>query len=243
MTDVLEELSERLGADVSDGDYLSTQEKSFLLLALDAMTAGEPEPQIATDIDGANARYVLESVAAAGEASFTNNGAAPIWQTTYVRGAPVEAPPASSSQFRISKEIMTLQGNRVDLDNVQRGDRMVVRLILSPEQRRTNPMIVEDLLPAGFEIEAILKYEDGLDAQGAFFWVGNIATPNVSEARDDRFVAAIDVRNEPVTLAYVVRAVTPGEFALPGAVTEDMYRADVFARSDSQTVTISGDEG
>ena len=243
MTDVLEELSERLGADVSDGDYLSTQEKSFLLLALDAMTAGEPEPQIATDIDGVNARYVLESVAAAGDASFTNNGEAPIWQTTYVRGAPVEPPPASSSQFRISKEIMTLQGNRVDLDNVQRGDRMVVRLILSPEQRRTNPMIIEDLLPAGFEIEAILKYEDGLEAQGAFFWVGNIATPNVSEARDDRFVAAIDVRNEPVTLAYVVRAVTPGEFALPGAVTEDMYRADVFARSDSQTVTISGDEG
>ena len=136
-----------------------------------------------------------------------------------------------------------MTGGRVDLGKVRQGDQMVVSVVITPEQRRTNPVIIADLLPAGFEIEAILKYEDGLDAQGAFFWVGNIATPNVSEARDDRFVAAIDARNEPVTLAYVVRAVTPGEFALPGAVTEDMYRADVFARSDSQTVTISGDEG
>ncbi|MEE2879658.1 MAG: hypothetical protein VX593_11685, partial [Pseudomonadota bacterium] len=59
-----------------------------------------------------------------------------------------------------------------------------------------------------------------------------------AEARDDRFVAAIDVRSDPVRLAYVVRAVTPGAFAMPGVNAEDMYRLDVFARSAPGRVTI-----
>ena len=59
-----------------------------------------------------------------------------------------------------------------------------------------------------------------------------------AEARDDRFVAAIDVRDEPVRLAYVVRAVTPGEFVMPGVNAEDMYRPSVFARSTPGRITI-----
>ena len=89
----------------------------------------------------------------------------------------------------------------------------------------------------------MLRYSDGADQNGAFSWVGDIDDAKVAESRDDRFVAAIDVRDEPRTLAYVVRAVTAGDFTFPGAVTEDMYRHDVFARSASQTVTIRNNAG
>ena len=61
----------------------------------------------------------------------------------------------------------------------------------------------------------------------------------IAEARDDRYVAAIDLRGEPRRLAYLVRAVTPGDFAMPGAVAEDMYRPAVFARSASGRVAIA----
>jgi len=102
-------------------------------------------------------------------------------------------------------------------------------------------LIVADLLPAGFEIETLLRpadgdVEDGDD--GAFAWIGQIDRPQSAEARDDRYVAAIDVREDPVTLAYLVRAVTPGTFAYPGVVAEDMYRPDVTARSAAGTVQI-----
>jgi hypothetical protein len=52
-------------------------------------------------------------------------------------------------------------------------------------------------------------------------------------------VAAIDLVERPQRLAYLVRAVTPGRFVLPGVVAEDMYRPDVFARSSSGMVEIS----
>ena len=51
------------------------------------------------------------------------------------------------------------------------------------------------------------------------------------EFRDDRFVAAFDPSEggqRSATLAYVVRAVTPGLFAHPAATVEDMYRPRIF---------------
>jgi alpha-2-macroglobulin len=33
--------------------------------------------------------------------------------------------------------------------------------------------------------------------------------------------------------------VTPGTFTMPGAVAEDMYRPDTFARTVSRTITIA----
>ena len=69
------------------------------------------------------------------------------------------------------------------------------------------------------------------------------------EARDDRFVAAFDLGKALNTwfseqddskphleenefhAAYLVRVVTPGHFALPEAVVEDMYRPDEMART------------
>ena len=39
-------------------------------------------------------------------------------------------------------------------------------------------------------------------------------------------------------LAYVVRAVTPGEFALPAVQVEDMYAPRIFARTAEGSVTV-----
>ena len=245
MVAFLNDLSEKLGADTPDANRLTTQEKAFLLLASNALNDGENLPKIETDTasKGGDNRFAFDADDAAKSASFVNRSAGPVWQTTFVRGAPVEPPSSSASNMRLTKAYYTMQGSKPDLQNLVQGDRIVIQLTLTPEERRTNPMIVEDLLPAGFEIEAILRPSDGQSGKGAFSWLGNIASPNIAESRDDRFVAAIDVREKAVSLAYVVRAVTPGNFVLPGAVTEDMYRPQVFARTPSGSVVIKREDG
>lgn len=243
LADQVDGLSDRLARDLPDQTTLTTQEKAFLLVASDAVMAGQPELQIASEMDGEANRYLMTADEATSGATFQNAGQSPIWQTTMVRGAPQTAPPASSSRMSIEKTIYTYTGERADLTRVSQGDRLVIRLSLTPEERRTNPMIVEDLLPAGFEIEAVLRPSDGASGEGAFSWLGDLHSVKIAESRDDRFVAAIDVRDNQRSMAYVVRAVTPGDFVLPGAVTEDMYRPNVFARSPSTRVTIEGDAG
>jgi len=44
------------------------------------------------------------------------------------------------------------------------------------------------------------------------------------------------------TVAYVVRAVTPGSFVHPAATVEDMYRPDRFARTASGRLEITARE-
>ena len=58
-------------------------------------------------------------------------------------------------------------------------------------------------------------------------WLGWLdpATPDHAEFRADRFLAAVDLRDDtPFELAYIVRAVTPGSYHHPAALVEDMYR-------------------
>ena len=143
----------------------------------------------------------------------------------------------------VQKRLSTMDGQPVALDAITQGDRMIIDIIVAPSETRTIPAIVVDLLPAGFEIEAVVDPGDA-GANGASSWLGQLNSPRIAEARDDRFVAAIDLRERrSIRLAYIVRAVTPGTYTFPGAVMEDMYRPDVFGRSESRSVSIAPREG
>ncbi|MCI4644953.1 MAG: alpha-2-macroglobulin family protein [Hyphomonadaceae bacterium] len=244
--DLVVELSERLGTDTPDPTELTTQEKAFMLLAVNALTGGDPD-EFRMDVEGLgrgndnDRRYMIGEAQISTDVNFTYNGEAPVYRTVFVSGSPTSAPPPVSSRLAVNKRYYTLQGRSVSLADVRQGDQIVTVITMDPGERRTNPLIVADLLPAGFEIETILRPADGArdyGDDGAFSWIGRIDSAKTAEARDDRFVAALDVRSENRTLAYVVRAVTPGTFAVPGVVAEDMYRPQVNARSRATRLTV-----
>jgi hypothetical protein len=65
-----------------------------------------------------------------------------------------------------------------------------------------------------------------------------------TEFRDDRVVAAFNLygnkakSGQTVTVAYMVRAVTPGGFVHPAATVEDMYIPERHARTVSGRLTV-----
>jgi uncharacterized protein YfaS (alpha-2-macroglobulin family) len=238
-TGIVEQLAGRLSRDLPEPSRLTTQEKVFLILAAHALAGDSGSVSINYDgaaDDPAAVRFDADALAQAG--TFTNTGAQPIFVTMLARGAPAEAPPASASMLRVEKSILNIRGEVVDPASVVQGDRLVISLTLTPERQAMASYVIADLLPAGFEIEGVLDAEDGAP-NGPYAFLGELSYPQVAEARDDRFVAAIESRGgRTERFAYVVRAVTAGEFALPGAVAEDMYRPDVTARSESSRVAI-----
>ena len=239
-------LAEQLGEDAPDPDGLTTQEKAFMLLAVGGLSQ---EDGLRLDVDGLGRNsdndrryFVTRDQVERGVSFRLRRGSSPVFRTVMVTGSPAAAPRPASEKLSASKRIRTLQGGRVNLADLTQGDQLVVTLTLAPRERRNNPVILADLLPAGFEIETILRPADGnreFGPDGAFAWIGEIDAAETAEARDDRFVAAIDVVGEARTLAYVVRAVTPGTYTMPGVVAEDMYRPDVFARSAASEITIA----
>jgi uncharacterized protein YfaS (alpha-2-macroglobulin family) len=105
--------------------------------------------------------------------------------------------------------------------------------------------VLVDLLPAGLEIESLLTPMDGAgtnyDGQarrGPFAWIGEITYTDVAESRDDRYVASADLRGQ-FRYAYIARAVTPGNYTMPAAQVEDMYRPGVMARTGTSTIRIA----
>ena len=76
----------------------------------------------------------------------------------------------------------------------------------------------------------------------AFGWLST-DIPDHTEARTDRFVAAFtrgDGDALDFSVAYTMRAVSPGTFAAPGATVEDMYRPERFARTAAGAVEVVG---
>jgi hypothetical protein len=111
---------------------------------------------------------------------------------------------------------------------------------MTEPQPQFGRVIVADYLPAGFEIENPRLVSSG--ETGALDWIADAAEPVNSEFRDDHFTAAFDrnVDSPPVfTVAYVVRAVSPGRYVLPQAKVEDMYRPDRFGRTSTGSVEIA----
>lgn len=248
MDELIGRLSERLGQDAPDPQQLTTQEKAFALVAVNALDQGT---ELKMKVEGlgrgmSNLRqYQLSDSQIKSGVTFEFDGRAPVFRTILTTGSPASVPPPLSANLDVSKAYYSLTGDRVNLDSVRQGDQLVVSIRVTPEEKRQNPVIIADLLPAGFEIETVLNRRDGeLDGRqsGAFAFLGKLNQLQIAQAQDDRYVAAIDVYNNPVRLAYVVRAVTPGDFAIPGVVAEDMYRPQVSARSKAGRVTITATE-
>ncbi len=77
---------------------------------------------------------------------------------------------------------------------------------------------------------------------GTLDWIEDGAEPVNTEFRDDRFTAAIDRKaNDKAvfTVAYIVRAVSPGKYVLPQAGVEDMYNPSRYGRTGTGSVEVA----
>jgi uncharacterized protein YfaS (alpha-2-macroglobulin family) len=111
---------------------------------------------------------------------------------------------------------------------------------MTEPQPQFGRVIVADYLPAGFEIDNP-KLVSSADT-GGLAWIADAADPVNTEFRDDRFTAAFDRKQDdsPVfTVAYVVRAVSPGHYVMPQAIVEDMYRPDRFGRTATGSIEVT----
>jgi hypothetical protein len=238
---IAKELQKRLDGAVKDPDSLNTQEQARLLQAAHYMLAASGK----MDVQATGAMQLTAaggaprwSVGKLAEARFVNRSG-PLWRTVTVRGTPVSAPAAQGQGLSVTKRLFTMGGAAANLGTITQGDRIIVLISGASGQDRTTPLVIDDPLPAGFEIETVLSNDDAKD--GPFKFLGELSGADAQEARDDRYVAAMDVGGKQTfAVAYVARAVTPGDFFFPAVEAKDMYRPTVFARSATGRAVIGG---
>jgi uncharacterized protein YfaS (alpha-2-macroglobulin family) len=170
----------------------------------------------------------------------SNRGAGAVQAVVSVSGSPITPEPAAERGFKIERTYYTLDGEPADISKARQNQRFAVVLRMTEPRPQFGRVIVADYLPAGFEIDNPRLVSSG--DTGTLSWISKAIEPVNSEFRDDRFTAAFDrdENSSPVfTVAYVVRAVSPGHYVLPQAVVEDMYRPDRFGRTATGTIDIT----
>ena len=222
--------------------YTSTQENAWMVLAARALA--KDAHAIALDIAGERVQGAFNRNLRAGDLStpfkVTNAGEGSLQAVVTVSGAPLAAEPAAEKGFRIERKYYTLAGKPADPGKAKQNERFAVVLKITEPQPQLARIIVADYLPAGFEIDNPRLVSSG-DA-GALSWIEDAQEPVNAEFRDDRFSAAFERKNgDPsvFSVAYVVRAVSPGRYVHPQAYVEDMYRPDRFGRTATSAIEVS----
>jgi len=234
-------------------DETTTQEQAWLVLAARAFQTGG---ELTYSIDGETRKATTEPVVINPDAAalakglhIKNQGDKPVWLQVTARGVPKEPLPAVAERLSVYRQYFTLSGQKVDLANIRQTDRIVVSLSGDSLQGGYHQVALLDLLPAGFEIEAVVNDETAKSLP----FLSKLTPTKMAEARDDRFFATFDLGNPPhrswwedeikngddFHVAYIVRAITPGSFALPAAQASDMYAPRVHGRTAMGAVTIA----
>ena len=212
----------------------STQEQAWMLLA--ARAEEEANRAISLNVDGlahsgAYARRIEGADLAERPVQITNRSEEALEATVTTLAVPTTPPPPGGNGFAITRAYYRLDGTQLSVGEVAQNERFVVVITVKQANDLPSRLIITDLLPAGFEIDNpnLVKSADLAN----FKWLPD-TSPAHKEFRDDRFVAAFDRAKggeTDFTVAYSVRAVTPGRFQHPAAHVEDMYRPELSART------------
>ncbi|WP_426524576.1 alpha-2-macroglobulin family protein [Bradyrhizobium sp. McL0615] len=220
--------------------YTSTQENAWMVLAARALS----KETLALDIDGSPAKAAVyrsykAEVLAGKPVKLTNTGDAPLQAVVSVSGSPVTPEPAASNGFKIERNYFTLDGKPADVSKAKQNDRFAVVLKITEAKPEYGHIMVADYLPAGLEIDNPHLVSSG--DSGTLDWIEDGEEPEHTEFRDDRFTAAIDRASDDksvFTVAYIVRAVSPGKYVLPQAYVEDMYNPSRYGRTGTGSVEV-----
>ena len=216
---------------------LSTQEATQVVLAAHALASPDAVPGLRVDgqpVNGPVVKRLEDANPAPSVIENVSDIAMDVTMTAY--GVPEVAPAAGGYGYAINRTLYTMDGVPAQAP-FKSGDRMVVVIEVQPFENVGARLIIDDPLPAGFEIDNPNLLRSG--EVGALDWLKTKEAEN-AEFLSDRFIAAVNHRDaNPFRLAYIVRAVTPGSYHHPAATVTDMYRAEFRANTDIGTVTVT----
>ncbi|MBO9395127.1 alpha-2-macroglobulin family protein [Shimia sp. R9_2] len=217
----------------------STQEAAWSLMAAHALIEDERPSGLTLNGQPLNGpllqRFTDQDLSQ--EIALTNTGEAAQLVTLTTFGVPTYPAEERSYGYRIERQYFSVEGQAVDVRQVQAGERLVAVLTVIPSGEGGARLMVNDPLPAGFEIDNPNLLAGG-DLRN-MDWLQPVEAAN-TEFRADRFLAAVDWRSaQSFQLAYMVRAVSPGDYHHPAASVEDMYRPQYRANTAASRLLVT----
>ncbi|MFT5496493.1 MAG: hypothetical protein ACI9TH_001891 [Kiritimatiellia bacterium] len=226
-------LAKQLGERRVRGRYYTTQDNAYALLALGKYanrTAGENTSFTARLSDGRtlDQRHRKPMNIKQGM-KLQNEGPGMLYYAVHSAGVPTGGDlPDEDHNVRVRRSLFTPDGFEITRNRFAQGEMILVRIEVDPLEHAVDNLVIQDLLPAGFEIE-----HAGRNLNETIPWLSEVQRPAARsmDVRDDRLLLFPAELNKPVNYFYLARAVTPGEYVWPALEGECMYNAGIRSRN------------
>ncbi len=243
----LPDLARRLEATQKGGNgWYTTHDNALALMALGkfaARVAAEQKP-FEADITVGAAKHAASTAKALSlkpdgaleKVVITNRGpgtAYVSWMRTGIPSAGIE--PDNTTGLKVTREWLDSAGQPRDPATFRQGDLAVVLVTVDSLGREVDQVAVEDLLPAGLEVEnPVFK------TSATVPWLSERTKGPLLhvEHRDDRVLAFSGAFNGRLVFGYQVRAVTPGDYVLPAVSAECMYDPSLRAAKGAGRIKV-----
>ena len=230
---VIPTLVQRLESANQGGTWYTTQENALALLALGRyarLTDAEKKPfwavvkqsgkTLGEFTDEQNLRLGLETNGGR-ELQIINAGPGTAYYYWRAEGVPATSPhPQFDNGLRVRRRLLDLNGAPLEGGPLKQGDLLVVEITLDSGTTEVDDVVVEDLLPAGLEIE-----NTDLKTAQLVSWLADKQTLPLRhlELRDDRLLLFTGRFSGRQVYYYAARAVTIGRFVYPAIAASCMY--------------------
>lgn len=175
-----------------------------------------------------------------GSITLTNSGPGIMYYNFHSEGVPIDTAEyykritANNRGLSVTREWLDDEGNTIDPSKVKQNDLVVVKISLHGKADNLDNLVIEDLLPAGLEIE-----NPHLDTAQALPWLStHFEWCSRRDIRDDRVLIYTKYISDNHTFYYLARAVTPGKFTVPPISAEAMYDPEVRSITSQTEMTI-----
>jgi len=231
-------LVERLSRDVQLNAWWTTQESSFALLAIGQFVKKQSDTPPYTgkvylgdqELATFSSEATLSLTDISGDKPLSikmddgyKEGSA--YYTLLTSGIPTRTSfkPVAEG-LSVEREFLTRDGAPLDPANIVQGDLVVVRTKIQSGAGKLENVVIENLLPSGFEVE-----NPRLKTTETLSWAtGDSVEPEYLDIRDDRILIFTDLPDAKWYNYYaLLRVVNPGTFTVPPVQAEAMYSPNI----------------
>jgi len=227
------------------GRWYTTQATAFALMALGRYLKGQEEADYAGRLKligdrqyefGIDDFRLVLAEPKSHEAVIEIDGAGRCYYYWQISGIPIgEAAEEYQRGIRITRRYLDADGHQLDLKDVHLGDQIVCEITAEAIDERLHNVIINDLLPAGLEIE-----NPRLKTTPRLSWLPE-KRPDVAhmDIRDDRVLIFTDLSpRRSFTFHYSLRAISSGTFSVPPIAAECMYNPLIAGATSSDVMII-----
>ncbi len=159
-----------------------------------------------------------------GAVTLVNDGPGSLFYSLRAEGVPADGTVVEADNgIAVRREWLDIASNAVDIASVKQGDLVIVKIVVDPKGRGLDNIAIEDLLPAGLEVE-----NANLATAQIVPWLKEKSDWCVHrDIRDDRVVLFTGPLTARSVFYYAARAVTPGHYVVPPITAECMYDPEI----------------